>query len=352
MPKSKTKSKSNSKKKLKLSNKAKLKISLSKLNLRSLRKSNKVTVKKTNEGPRKRKKPQYKSFRLHKKIKTTAPKLPSAFKLFKSSLGVIRRNKRAFLFLTLIYALLSLVLVRGFDGSLDVTELKDTLKEFIDGNYASLAITATLFGALVTSTGKTITATGSVYQSVLLLVICLATIWMLRKILINEKVRVKDAFYKGMGPLVPFLLVLMAIGFQLIPLAVGSWIYNIVSANGIAITVIEKVIWFIIFMLLVVLSLYMISSSIFALFIVTLPNMTPMKALRSARQLVLHRRWQVIRKLIFLPFGLVVTAAIIMLPILLFLTDIADMFFFVLTMLGTIFTLTYVYLLYRELLNE
>ena len=53
----------------------------------------------------------------------------------------------------------------------------------------------------------------------------------------------------------------------------------------------------------------------FALYIVTLPDMTPMKALRSARELVRYRRWTVLRKVLFLPLMLLVVAAIIMVPI-------------------------------------
>ena len=71
---------------------------------------------------------------------------------------------------------------------------------------------------------------------------------------------------------------------------------------------------------LALLSLYMICSSLFALYIVTLPNVTPMKALRSARQLVLHRRFLVLRKILFMPLALLVLGAIIMIPLIIFLT--------------------------------
>ena len=59
-----------------------------------------------------------------------------------------------------------------------------------------------------------------------------------------------------------------------------------VRQRKIAIGALEKAIWWIFLGLTGLLSAYMISSSVFALFISTLPNMTPMKALRSARNLV------------------------------------------------------------------
>ncbi len=53
-----------------------------------------------------------------------------------------------------------------------------------------------------------------------------------------------------------------------------------------------------IFFLLAMLTLIYVKSSLFALYIVTLPDMTPMKALRSARELARYRRWTVLRKIL------------------------------------------------------
>jgi DNA-binding helix-hairpin-helix protein with protein kinase domain len=104
--------------------------------------------------------------------------------------------------------------------------------------------------------------------------------------------------------------------------------------------------------LLVLLSLYMVSSSLFALYIVALPDMTPMRALRSARQLALHRRWTILRKILFLPFSLLLLSGLIMLPFIVLVPAIAAWVFLILSLFGWIVALTYMYLLYRELLNE
>jgi phosphatidylglycerophosphate synthase len=78
--------------------------------------------------------------------------------------------------------------------------------------------------------------------------------------------------------------------------------------------------------------------------------MTPMKALRSARELVMHRRWEVLRKLIFLPIALIIIATIIMIPLLLIATPVAVWIFFIMTVAGLVVIHSYVYALYRELL--
>jgi len=142
----------------------------------------------------------------------------------------------------------------------------------------------------------------------------------------------------------------LVVGLQLVPLGVGSALYSTVINNGIAVTVVEKIIWGLLFFVLAVLSLYMLSSSLFALYIVTLPDMTPFKALRSARELVRYRRWTVLRKIIFLPLGLLLLAAIVVVPVIIFITPAAQWVFFVCTMAGLALVHSYMYNLYRELL--
>ena len=155
-----------------------------------------------------------------------------------------------------------------------------------------------------------------------------------------------------MYPLIPFILVILVMGLQLIPLIIGSTLYSTVVNNGIAVYAAEKVVWALLFAMLGLLSLYMLTSSVFALYIVTLPDMTPTKALRSARELVRYRRWTVLRKLLGMPVMLLLAALIVMLPIITLAAPAARWVFFILTMCGLAAVHAYVYTLYRELLND
>jgi len=314
-------------------------------------KKTKKPVKKVQAStPRKLKKEAYKPFRLHRRIKPVSPKLPNVFKLFKSALGTLRDEWKLFLGITLVYGLLTIVLVRGFGGSLNLTELKDTLESVFGGGLNQLATAASLFSYLVGSAGTSNSPSGGVYQALLIIVMSLAVIWALRQVMAGKKQKIRDAFYQGMYPFVQFTLVLVVIGLQLIPLLIGSWLYSTVINNGIAITSPEKLIWALLFFSMALLSLYMMCSSVFALYIVTLPDMTPMKALRSARQLVLHRRWVVLRKILFLPLAVLVIAGLIIIPLIMFLTPAAEWVFFVLSMFVLVFVHSYIYTLYRNLL--
>lgn len=301
--------------------------------------------------PRKVKPAQYKSFRLHKRIKHRV-KISNIYQLSRQAFSIVWENKKLFAGITLIYGLLNLLLVQGIAGSQDLGSLKNTLDQLFSGNFGALASSLSVFAVLVSSAGSSADPTGSAYQLFLGLIGSLAIIWALRQVLAGNKIRIRDPYYRGIYPLVPFVIVLLVVGLQLIPLLIGSSLYSLVINNGIAVYAAEKFVWALLYAALALLSFYMLSSSLFALYIVTLPDMTPMKALRSARELVRHRRWTVLRKILALPVILLIIAAAIMLPIIIWLTPLAQWIFFILTMSVLLAVHTYMYTLYRELLNE
>jgi hypothetical protein len=266
----------------------------------------------------------------------------------------IMRRKKLFAGITAIYLVLTIVLVKGFGVGADIASLKDAVTEIFGGSFSSFTTTLALFGVLLTNVNATSGQQASAYQTVFLVGTSLAVIWALRQTLSpkNKKIKIpiRDAFYKGMYPLVPFLLIVGVIGLQLIPTAVGGFLYSTVVAGGLAVTGIEKALWLLLVGATVLLSLYMLTSSVFALYIVTLPDVRPMQALRSARDLVLHRRWTIMRKLVFLPVALLVCSAIITIPLIIFTPVVAEWVFFVLSMFGLVVFHSYLYTLYRELL--
>lgn len=276
--------------------------------------------------------------------------LPKARRLFALVIGQLWRHKRLFGGIVVIYGVLNILLVRGLSGSSDLMNLKTTLDSLTNGFGGKLASSLASFTYLLTTSGSGNTQSSGVYQSVLLIVCSLAFIWMLRQVLARHEVRIRDSFYQGMYPLVPFLLVFLLLCVQLVPLTVGGVVYSSVTANGIAVHVWEKVFWLALFVGLGLWSLRMVTASVFALYVVTLPDMTPLKAYRSARSLVYGRRLLIWRKLIFLPVVLLVLAAIIMLPLILYVTPVAEWVFFALSMLALPIVHSYLYNLYREML--
>lgn len=292
----------------------------------------------------------YKSFRLQKRIKHPRPKLSGSFKILRASIRVLLKNWKLFGGIVLIYIILDVVMVKSLSTGSDIPELKQTFQDIFGGDKAGISTGVTLFGYLLGSAGSSATELAGAYQSMLLVVFSLALIWSLRQVYAKTKVGIRDAFYKGLYPLVPFLLVLLVIALQMLPLFAGSYLYSAVITGGLAVTGLEKILWIVLIFLLALLSLYMICSSVFALYIATLPDMRPMQALRSARELVRYRRWLVLRKVLFLPLLLLVGSGLLTVPVILYLTPLAEAVFFILTMLGLPLIHSYMYTLYRELL--
>ncbi len=267
----------------------------------------------------------------------------------KSSLKVLKQNWKLFFGIGLMYAIVSIVLVRGFSAQLGLADAKDQLLHG-DTKVGTLTVVGGLLSFLIGTVGTTASAAGGVYQTILLIIGSIVIIWALRQVQGGVKVTAKHAYYRGTYSLVPFTIVMVIVGVQFLPMALGGWLYSQAIGNNISATFLERASWGVVLFLLGILSLYMVTSSLFALYISTLPDMEPFRALRSARKLVLHRRWMIMRKILFLPLFLLVATAIIMVPLLLFATTLAEWSFFVLGVALLIETHSYMYTLYRSLL--
>lgn len=299
---------------------------------------------------RKLAKPTYKTLRLHKRIKHSGDKLPSAFAIFKQSLKHIFKYWRLFLGITVVYLILTWILVKGLGAGTNIGDLKTSFQEAFGTGFGQLTSSLALFGVLLGDNTNVSSDVAGAYQSILLVLTSLAVIWALRQTHASKQATTKEAYYKGMYPLIPFVLVLLVIGLQCIPLLIGNFMYSVVIGNGLAVSAAEKMIWALLFFFLALLTLYMISSSLFAMYIVTLPNRTPLNSLRTAREIVRYRRWTILRKVVFLPIVLLALAVIVMIPLILWLTPIAGWVFFFLSMAGLVVGHSYLYSLYRELL--
>lgn len=266
--------------------------------------------------------PNYRSFKLSKRISQPKPKLLSSFKLLIVSFKTLWQNKRIFGSILLLYFILTLLFVM-FQGQLSSTGL--TANE----------------------------TTNNSAQALLFVLFSLVIIWTLRQTSGQKKtkrIKLSDSFYSSMYPLVPFMLVLLVIGLQLIPLSIANFLYTVLFAEGLATTPLEQVLWALLLIGLSILSLYMISSSIFSLYIVTLPNVRPMQALRSARDLVRFRRWAIIVKFLFLMAFCLILGAILIVPVAMTWPGAAAWEVTILGLVALVFVHSYLYHLYRELL--
>lgn len=295
-------------------------------------------------------KKSYKSFRLQKRIRhKSGKKLSGSFRLFRDCASFVRQHWKLFGSITFVYFFLSIVLV-GLGSSINITELKNNLNESTDGQSSQLGVSLALFTNLIAATNSAPNEGAAAYRTIFTIIVSLAVIWALRQLMGGQRVSLRDSFYKGVYPLIPATLVLLVIGLQLLPLTIGSFLFNLMVIGGLAATLAEQFLWVVLIFLLIVLSLYLITSSIFAFYIVTLPDMRPMRALRAARELVRHRRWTIMRKLLFLPLAMLIILTVVTLPIILIWAPLAPWIFLFLSLGALVFTHVYMYSLYKELI--
>jgi hypothetical protein len=286
------------------------------------------------------------------KAKIEARKLKpvvGSFRLAGRVIKIFRQYWKSLGGIVLVYLVLNIV----FAGAIsNVSTAFDNIKADLNaGGGHGLWHAAAGFGSLVGSAGASSSGTGSALQSVLFVIESLVIIWALRHLLSGQAISVKLAYYRSMTPLIPFLLVIFVIIIQLMPMTLGGIILTFVATSVLTGTALATILTTVAFILLAAWSIYMVSASIFALYIVTLPDMQPRPALRSAKDLVRFRRWPVIRRVMFLPIVILAIMAVIIVPLILYAQPIVPAVFYALSMLAILFAHTYMYSLYRELLE-
>lgn len=275
--------------------------------------------------------------------------LPGSFKLTAQVFGILKQYWKTLGGIVLVYLLLNIVFASGISN---VSSAFDSIKTNLNasGSYG-LGHAASGFASLVGSAGASGSSTGSALQSVLFVLESLVIIWALRHLLSGQAVSVKRAYYKAMTPLIPFLLVIFVIIIQLLPVTIGATVLAAIATSVFAGSSAATVVSVIAFILLAAWSIYMVSASIFALYIVTLPDMQPRQALRSAKDLVKFRRAIVIRKVLFLPLLILLIMGAVIVPLILYVSAIVPEAFYVLSMLAILFIHSYLYSLYRGLIE-
>jgi hypothetical protein len=269
----------------------------------------------------------------------------------------IKQNKRVLLGLGLLYSLAAFFLVGGI-SQLDYVAFKDATTEVVDGDVGALGKATSLFGAALT--GNLSSPPGEVQQflsATLIMLFWLSIVWATRMLMANKEVRMRDALYNSGAPIVPTLVLLAVIAVQLVPGALGVFAYATALNGGYLDGGVESMSFAITAVLLCLLSLYFVVSSLMGMIVITLPGTYPWQALRSARELVMNRRWAIVLRVVALTIHVILFWGVVLIPV--FLIDMWLRFDWlplvpvaVQTLIGVtlVYTSVYVYKLYRSLL--
>lgn len=276
------------------------------------------------------------------------------------------RNRRTFMALASVYAVLSVLMV-GLASQTTFSQLSDILKQsnIFSGAWqnigqASVLLWATLTGSLNNPSANSTQATLAV---ILVLAVWLTTIWLVRAQLSGKKPRMRDGLYRSGSPIITLFLVFVYAVIQSIPAAIGVVIGSALMVYGSTLGAINMLGWLVVIML-VVLSLYWLTSTFFASIIVTLPGMYPWQAIRAAGDLVVGRRTRILLRLVWAVAVMLIVWILVLLPVIflviwldsvltwLTVVPIVPLTVLILTTAGIIWIASYTYMLYRKVVDD
>lgn len=230
------------------------------------------------------------------------------------------------------------------------------------GNFARaglLLVSTVTTGGLVSAKSEA----QVVFSVIVLLVVWLVTLYLLRHFMAGERPKLRDGLYNALSPLISTGIIFVVIFIQAIPLMLVLITYSAAVATGFLATPFYALLYFIFAALMLILSGYLLTSSLMSLIAVTTPGLYPLRALFAASDLMAGRR---IKFAIRIIYGIIVIALIyiiIMMPVILIdlwlksavaglSWPIVPFFLLVTTSFVLIYATTYLYLYYRWLLDD
>lgn len=281
------------------------------------------------------------------------------------------QHKKTMIGLIVIYSIVSALLMGGLLSQGTYSQLHDAVKS-TSGNVltgfsgaieqAGLVLVSSVSGG--TGSSSDTAQTQQVYAAIGGLLVWLTVVWLLRAILAGRKPRLRDGLYNAGAPILPTFLVSLLLLVQLIPIALAAVGYMAASSSGLLSIGFASMAFWVIAALLVIMSLYWVSGTFMALVIVTLPGMYPWQAIRTAGDLVVGRRIRILLRLLWLAGVVLVSWAIVMLPIILldgWLKDtisaiswlpLVPIALLVMSTLTIVWSSAYVYLFYRKVVDD
>lgn len=311
----------------------------------------------------------HRSFRLTRRRDYIRPlKLSGYFAFNRKVWRILWANRKLFGLLAVVYGLLAGMIVgmASQDNYLAVTDLlKETSGQAFDGDWGKLGEATLLFVTIISGgINDAMTEAQQIYAVLIIMIAWLSTVWLLRNILANRQVKLRDGLYNSGAPLFSTFLVFLLIVVQSLPLALVFFGYSAAESTGLLAGGVEAMLFWLAAGLLTLLSVYWLAGSFLALVAVTLPGMYPMQAIKVAGDLVVGRRVKIILRMLWLMLGIALVWVLILVPLIMLDTwaktvwpaiewvPIVPLIMLALSSLTVVWTASYVYLLYREIIDN
>lgn len=245
--------------------------------------------------------------------------LTHIFKTF----GVLLKNWKLFVPMVVIMVVMNAVLI-GLMSASTWSQYESTLDEaslqVAGGDVGAVGKAGLLLLSTITTGGlaNDSSEVETVFSVILLLVVWLVVIFLLRHLFAGHKVKLRDGFYNALTPLISTLVVLVIAVVQCIPIFLLVIAYSAAVQTEFLATPFYALVFFIFAALMILISGYLLSSSLMAMVAVSAPGLYPLKAIGTASELMMGRRTRFILRLVALVIALALTWVVVMLPLILF----------------------------------
>jgi len=299
---------------------------------------------------------------------TRSLELPGYFAFTKYVAKTIFSHWKTFSLLVLVSSILTVAMVGiGSQDSLNTltNTISTTSGDFFTGGWGKVGEAGLLFLTAVTGgLSQELSELQQALAVILVLFTWLTSVWLLRNMLAGHKVKLRDGLYSSGSPILATFVVAIVLLVQLLPFALALFGYSAAVSTILLTGGVEAMLFWIAAGLLTVLSLYWITSTFFALIIVTLPGMYPFKAIKIAGDLVIGRRLRILSRLLWMSISVLISWAIILIPIILINSWVNGMWaaanwvpvvpvaILILSTATVIWVSSYIYLLYRKVVAD
>ena len=299
--------------------------------------------------------------------KTELPSLTSqanaAFKMF-------FKFWKIFLPLLLIFVGLYIFLIGAMSENTlaDVrANVEQTNKDVADGKIGTVGKAGlTLLGIISTGGLTTMNDAQIVIAVLLFAIIWLVTIYLARHLLAgHQEIKMRDGFYSALSPLVSTLVVGLIIFLEAVPIMLTVIVFQVALTTEFLSTPFYALLFFMFATLMITLSLYLLSSSFFAIIVVSAPGLYPLTAVRMAKNLIMGRRLRFLIRVFYLVIIVALLYLLLLMPAIIldgilkaqfaWLADSKIPFVAIIQLTITVFIFIYLsiyfYLFYRALLD-
>lgn len=315
--------------------------------------------------------------RLHRSFKRSyyedyqrKTELPSLISQASAAFKMFFKFWKIFLPLLLIFVGLYIFLIGAMSENTlaDVkANVEQTNKDVADGKIGTVGKAGlTLLGIISTGGLTTMNDAQIVIAVLLFTIIWLVTIYLARHLLAgHQEIKMRDGFYSALSPLVSTLVVGLIIFLEAVPIMLTIIVFQVALTTEFLSTPFYALLFFMFAALMITLSLYLLSSSFFAIIVVSAPGLYPLTAVRMAKNLIMGRRLRFLIRVFYLVIIVALLYLLLLMPAIIldgilkaqfaWLADSKIPFVAIIQLTITVFIFIYLsiyfYLFYRALLD-